>query len=126
MTLHVHNSDEIARCQATVLCSVGIISLNFSKNQPVQEEQMSEQPINPDITSDDKLWALLSYIFSPLIPLIMLLMEDKKKRPFIKFHAVQAIVLGVVEFILYAVLGWIFCWPVPGFGALWLYGLCRH
>ena len=69
---------------------------------------MSEQPINPEISSDDKLWALLGYIFSPLIPLIMLLMEDKKKRPFIKFHAVQAIVLGVVEFILYAVLGWIF------------------
>jgi uncharacterized protein len=60
------------------------------------------------ITSDDKLWALLSYIFSPLIPLIMLLMEEKKNRPFIKFHAVQALILGIIEFILYAVLGWIF------------------
>jgi uncharacterized membrane protein len=69
---------------------------------------MSEQPVNPDITSDDKLWALLSYIFSPLIPIIVLLMEDKKVRPFIKFHGVQALVLGIVEFILYFVLGWIF------------------
>jgi len=69
---------------------------------------MSEQPINPEITSDDKLWALLGYIFAPLIPLIMLLMEEKKARPFIKFHAVQAIVLGVIEMILYFVLGWIF------------------
>lgn len=69
---------------------------------------MTEQPINPDITSDDKLWALLSYIFAPLVPLIMLLMEDKKNRPFIKFHAVQSLVLGVIEFVLYAVLGWIF------------------
>ena len=69
---------------------------------------MTQQPINSDITSDDKLWALLSYIFAPLIPLIMLLMEDKKNRPFIKFHAVQALILGIIEFILYAVLGWIF------------------
>lgn len=66
------------------------------------------QSTSSGITSDDKLWALLSYIFSPLIPLIMLLMEDKKNRPFIKFHAVQALILGIVEFILYAVLGWIF------------------
>ncbi|MBM3152429.1 MAG: DUF4870 domain-containing protein [Chloroflexi bacterium] len=69
---------------------------------------MSEQPVNPDITSDDKLWALLGYIFSPLIPLIMLLMEDKKSRPFIKFHAVQAIVLGIIQLVFYMVLGWIF------------------
>lgn len=69
---------------------------------------MAQQPINTDITSDDKLWALLSYIFAPLIPVIMLLMEDKKKRPFIKFHAVQSLILGIIEFVLYAVLGWIF------------------
>jgi uncharacterized protein len=69
---------------------------------------MAEQSTTSGITSDDKLWALLSYIFSPLIPLIMLLMEDKKKRPFIKLHAVQALILGIIEYILYAVLGWIF------------------
>lgn len=68
---------------------------------------MTEQTINPDITSDDKLWALLGYIFSPLIPLIMLLMEEKKNRPFIKFHAVQSIVLGVIQVILYILLGWV-------------------
>lgn len=68
---------------------------------------MTQQPFDTSITSDDKLWALLSYIFSPLVPIIMLLMEEKKKRPFLKFHAVQALILGIVEFILYAVLGWI-------------------
>ena len=80
---------------------------------------MTQQPINANITSDDKLWALLSYIFSPLIPIIMLLMEDKKIRPFIKFHAVQALILGIIEFVLYAVLGWIFvglCLGVVLFG----------
>lgn len=66
---------------------------------------MSAQ-VSPDATSDDKLWSLLSYIFSPLIPIIVLLMEDKKSRPFIKYHAVQALVLGVVELVIAVFLGW--------------------
>jgi uncharacterized membrane protein len=66
---------------------------------------MSAQ-VSPDATSDDKLWSLLSYIFSPLIPIIVLLMEDKKSRPFIKYHAVQALVLGVVELVIAIFLGW--------------------
>lgn len=57
---------------------------------------MSEQPMSPDVTSDDRLWAALAYIFSPLIPIIILLLEDKKDRPFIRAHNVQALVAGVV------------------------------
>jgi len=50
--------------------------------------------MNTDITSDDKLWAALGYpIF--IIALIMLFVEGKKNRPFIKFHAVQALALNV-------------------------------
>jgi uncharacterized protein len=56
---------------------------------------MTEQPITSDLTSDDKLWSLLSWIFWP-IALIMLLMEDKKKRPFIKTNAVLSLALSVV------------------------------
>jgi uncharacterized membrane protein len=69
---------------------------------------MTEQPVFTDITQDDKLWALLSYIFSPIVPLIVLLMEEKKARPFIKFHGVQALILGLVMDVLYLALGWIF------------------
>jgi len=58
-----------------------------------------------DVTSDDKLWAGLSYFF-PLLALVALLMEDKKNRPFIRAHNAQALVLGIVELILYAVIGW--------------------
>ncbi len=61
---------------------------------------MSEQFSSADISSDDKLWAALGYIFSPIIPIILLLMEEKKARPFIKFHAVQSIAAFVVIFIL--------------------------
>ncbi|MFL7791122.1 MAG: hypothetical protein AB8I69_03200, partial [Anaerolineae bacterium] len=48
-----------------------------------------------DITQDDKLWALLSWLFWP-IAIIVLLLEDKKTRPFIKTNAVQSLVLGGV------------------------------
>jgi len=47
---------------------------------------MTEQPISPDINSDDKLWAALGYPIA-LIALVVLFMEDKKSRPFIKYHA---------------------------------------
>jgi len=69
---------------------------------------MTEQPVMADITQDDKLWALLSYIFSPIVPIIVMLMDEKKARPFIKFHAVQALILGLLMYVLYAVLGWAF------------------
>jgi uncharacterized membrane protein len=60
---------------------------------------MSQQPMNPDVTSDDKLWAALGYpIF--IIAIIMLFMEDKKNRPFIKFHAVQSLALNLVAWVI--------------------------
>jgi uncharacterized membrane protein len=52
-----------------------------------------------EVTSDDKLWALLTYIFSPLVPIILMLMEDKKNRPFIKAHNAQALILGIIAVI---------------------------
>jgi len=64
--------------------------------------------INPQpvvgITDDDKLWALLSWIFSPIVPIIVLLLEDKKVRPFIKYNAIQALVVSVVGYAISAIL----------------------
>jgi uncharacterized protein len=57
-----------------------------------------------DITSDDKLWALLAYILSPLVPIIIILMEDKKNRPFLKAHNIQALILGIIGVIIGSVL----------------------
>jgi uncharacterized membrane protein len=59
-----------------------------------------------DATSDDKLWAALAYVFAPLVPIILLLWEEKKDRPFIKAHNMQALVLGIIEVVLWVVLGW--------------------
>ncbi len=61
---------------------------------------MTEQPIYTEATDDDKLWAALSYVFSPIVPIILMLMDDKKDRPFIKFHAVQSLAVGIVMIIV--------------------------
>ncbi len=60
---------------------------------------MTEQPINPEITNDDKLWAALGYPI-PLLPIIVLLMEEKKDRPYLKFHAVQSLVFNVAVWVI--------------------------
>lgn len=60
---------------------------------------MSEEPIYAEepITSDDKLWAALSW--APLIgfwvAVVVLLTEEKKERSFIKYHAVLSLTVDV-------------------------------
>jgi len=87
---------------------------------------MSEQPIpqavSGEITSDDKLWGLLSYIFTPIVPLIILLMEDKKKRPFLRYHAIQSLAFGVAMMISYVVVITICLSPVYLIAAIY-YGI---
>ncbi|HPH94904.1 MAG TPA: DUF4870 domain-containing protein [Anaerolineaceae bacterium] len=81
------------------------------------------QYVDPNITPDDKLWALLSYILTPLVPLIVILMEDKKNRPFIKAHAYQALVLGVANLIISTVLSFVFIGVCT---AIAVFGLCIY
>ncbi len=73
---------------------------------------MENQPMM-EATSDDKLWSLLAYLLSPIVPIIILLMEDKKNRPFIRSHNVQALVLGVILWVINGVLT-----PVFGLGCI--------
>jgi len=64
------------------------------------EEMVNASVGSAEITQDDKLWALLSYIFSPIIGIIVLLIEDKKNRPFLKYNAVVSIILGILAVVL--------------------------
>ena len=57
---------------------------------------MSQESMNPEINNDDRLWAALAYVFSPLVPIILMFMEDKKNRPFIKANNMQALILGII------------------------------
>ncbi len=52
--------------------------------------------VNPETTSDDRLMALLSYIFPVIVPLIILLTDERKNRAFQKLHAVQSLALSVL------------------------------
>ena len=79
-----------------------------------------------DVTSDDKLWSLLSYIFAPLVGLILLLMEDKKSRPFIKYHAVCSLVLGIVCNIILCCSWLDNCWLMCWWTCLGIWCLCWH
>ena len=60
-------------------------------------EFMHDATIDAEANQDDKLIALLSYVTQIMIPLIMpiivLLSESSKKRPFQRYHAVQSLAL---------------------------------
>lgn len=63
-------------------------------------EFMREAVVDPQATADDRLIAMLSYITQVLIPAVMpvivLLSESSKQRPFQRYHAVQSLALTIV------------------------------
>lgn len=71
---------------------------------------MVEEIVGTEVTQDDKLWALLSYIFAPLIGIIVLLIEDKKNRPFLKYNAAVSIILGILIIVLSSVCIGVLVW----------------
>lgn len=79
-------------------------------------EEMVGAPTGDEVTQDDKLWALLSYILCPLIGIVVLLIEDKKDRPFLKYNAVVSIILGI----LVAILSWACIGVLVWFYAIYL------
>jgi len=89
-------------------------------------EEMNSSYDDSEITDDDKLWVFLAYVFTPLIPIILMLMEDKKERPFIKAHNAQALAWGVFNLVGGTILSSIlfFCFGLPsiliwGLGVYW-------
>lgn len=65
---------------------------------------MTDDQMSPEASSDDKLLTALGWVLSPLVPIVLLLLEDKKDRPFIRVHSVTAIAWSVVYVILSVVL----------------------
>jgi uncharacterized membrane protein len=65
---------------------------------------MENQPM--EVTNDDKLWALLAYVLTPIVPVIIMLMEDKKNRPFLRAHNAQALAVGVINLLIGVLLSW--------------------
>jgi uncharacterized membrane protein len=77
-----------------------------------------------DVTSDDRLWAMLAYVFTPIVPIILMLMEDKKNRPFIRAHNFQALAWGLINLVAGTALSSVlfFCFGAPSI-ILWLIGV---
>jgi uncharacterized membrane protein len=93
----------------------------FEEKVPITEEPMSSMD---GITDDDKLWAFLAYVFTPIVPIILMLMEDKKNRPFIKAHNAQALAWGVVNLVGGTILSSVlfFCLGAPSI-IIWAVGV---
>lgn len=85
---------------------------------------MSNQFTPGDITSDDKLWAFLTYALTPIVPIIILLMEEKKNRPFLRAHNIQALVWGLFNLVVGSLLSTVlfFCFGTPTI-IIWLIGV---
>ncbi len=98
----------------------------FEEKVPITEEPITEQPMSSmdGITDDDKLWAFLAYVFTPIVPIILMLMEDKKNRPFIKAHNAQALAWGIVNVIGGTILSSVlfFCLGAPSL-IIWAVGV---
>ncbi|MGD9001149.1 MAG: hypothetical protein PVF04_00685 [Anaerolineae bacterium] len=66
-----------------------------------------EEEVAQEVTQDDKLWALLSWLpwVGWILAIIALLIEPQKERPFVRYHAVQSLAANVVLTALSVVLG---------------------
>lgn len=62
---------------------------------------MSQPSPVADLNDTDKLMAALSYFLTPIVPVIVLLVDTMKVRPYQKYHAIQALGLFGVEVIFY-------------------------
>ena len=69
---------------------------------------------------EPKIACLLAYLFSWLGGLIIFLIEKENK--YVKFHALQALILGVLEMAIIIVFFWILGWiPIVGL-IFWVIG----
>ena len=87
-------------------------------------EFMQDAMVDLDANSDDRLIGLLCYATQIVIPLVMpiivLLSESSKKRPFQRYHAMQSLALSILFMVLsiVAVVGIVVVQIIPIIGTL--------
>lgn len=63
-------------------------------------EESQEVTVQPDITSDDRMWAALAWIpitpLWPILAVVALLAETTKDRAFVRTNAMLSLVTGIV------------------------------
>jgi uncharacterized membrane protein len=110
---------------------------NGARKQTLTDRLTESREFDPDATNDDRVMAALAYISQLIFPLgfvlpvILLISETSKKRPFQRYHAVQSLAVGTIIWILaliytmsWVTVGWIMmlclCLLLPVGIALWL------
>jgi uncharacterized membrane protein len=72
-----------------------------------------QEKIVNGISEDDRVWAAIAYAFSPLSPILIILLDDKAEIPYVKVHLMQALTVGVLYLLITLI--------TFGFGAiLWI------
>ena len=96
--------------------------MDYEEEAPILEDSTPDVDMGA-ISDDDKLWSFLAYVFTPIIPVIILLTE-KKDRPFIKAHNAQALAWGVVNLVGGTILSSVlfFCLGTPSL-IIWIVGV---
>jgi hypothetical protein len=63
-------------------------------------EDRQEIEAKPEITSDDRMWAALSWLpltpLWPVLAIVALLVDSTKDRAFVRYNAVLSIVTGLI------------------------------
>ncbi len=82
---------------------------------------MNETPVPAvEPTLDDRRWALLAYLFTPVTPLLLLMIAGARERPFVRPHLYQALALGVVQVALLILGPFTFCISTVAFLLLYV------
>lgn len=92
---------------------------DFEPMPEKEEAPDTEDMSGMEMSDDDKLWVLLAYVLSPLVPIIILFIEDKKQRPFIRAHNGQALAWGLLTVVIGMFTS--FLCGIPAF-LMWLLG----
>jgi uncharacterized protein len=61
---------------------------------PPPEAPVAIEPAPSSGAGDSRLWVLLAYVLSPVVPIVILLVENMKNQPDLKPHTMQALVSG--------------------------------
>ena len=110
---------------------------NGNGKRTLTDHLTESREFDPDATNDDRIMAALAYasqLIFPLgfiLPVILLISETSKKRPFQRYHAVQSLAVGLIIWTLgfiymmsWITVGWIMllclCLLLPVGIALWL------
>ena len=56
------------------------------------------------VSENDRMMGLLSYVITLIVPLVILLSESSKRRPFQRYHAIHSLALSAILFVATLVL----------------------